>query len=86
MLRGWPESIGIGGRLPSESAADLPRNTHYERKSTIITSNRHITEWVSEWVNLFDDSILAKSALDRLAHKAHQMIIEGESYRKKRGP
>ena len=40
--------------------------------STIITSNRHITEWV----NLFDDSILANSALDRLAHNAHQMIIE----------
>jgi DNA replication protein DnaC len=53
----------------------------YERKSTIITSNRHITEWI----NLFDDSILANSALDRLAHNAHQMIIEGESYRKKKG-
>lgn len=52
----------------------------YERASTIITSNRHITEWV----NLFDDAILANSALDRLAHNAHQMIIEGESYRKKK--
>ena len=28
--------------------------------------------------------ILANSALDRLAHNAHQMIIEGESYRKKK--
>lgn len=52
----------------------------YERSSTIITSNRHITEWV----NLFDDTILANSALDRLAHNAHQMVVEGESYRKKK--
>jgi DNA replication protein DnaC len=39
----------------------------------------------TEWVILFDDQILANSALDRLAHNAHQMIIEGESYRKKKG-
>jgi len=25
---------------------------------------------------------LANSALDRLAHNAHQIVIEGESYRK----
>ena len=53
----------------------------YGRASTIITSNRDITEWVQ----LFDDSILANSALDRLAHNAHQMIIDGESYRKTKG-
>jgi hypothetical protein len=46
-----------------------------------ITSNRH----VAEWMVLFDDQIIANSALDRLAHNAHQMIIEGESYRKKKG-
>ncbi|MBV5338044.1 MAG: ATP-binding protein [Deltaproteobacteria bacterium] len=53
----------------------------YERRATIITSNRH----VAKWVNLFDDQIIANSALDRLAHNAHQMIIGGESYRKKKG-
>jgi DNA replication protein DnaC len=70
-------------RLRPEQAHDFYEIVaeRYERKSTIITSNRHITEWV----NLFDDSILANSALDRLAHNAHQMIIEGESYRKKKG-
>ena len=51
----------------------------YGRASTIITSNRHIDEWEA----LFDDPILANSALDRLAHNAYQLIIEGESYRKK---
>ena len=70
-------------RLTQEQAHDFYEiiSERYERASTIITSNRHITEWV----NLFDDSILANSALDRLAHNAHQMIIEGESYRKKKG-
>lgn len=70
-------------RLSPEQAHDFYEIVaeRYERGSTIITSNRHITEWV----NLFDDAILANSALDRLAHNAHQMIIEGESYRKKKG-
>lgn len=70
-------------RLTQEQAHDFYEiiSERYERASTIITSNRHITEWV----NLFDDSILANSALDRLAHNSHQMIIEGESYRKKKG-
>jgi DNA replication protein DnaC len=70
-------------KLSPEQAHDFYEiiSERYERASTIITSNRHI----NEWVNLFDDSILANSALDRLAHNAHQMIIEGESYRKKKG-
>ena len=70
-------------RLAPEQAHDFYEiiSERYERASTIITSNRDI----AEWVNLFDDSILANSALDRLAHNAHQMIIEGESYRKKKG-
>jgi hypothetical protein len=28
---------------------------------------------------------LSNSALDRLAHNAHQLVIEGESYRRKKG-
>ena len=47
------------------------------RASTIITSNRHVEEWEA----LFDDPILANSALDRIAHNAYQLIMEGESYR-----
>jgi len=49
----------------------------HARASTIITSNRHVEEWEA----LIDDPILANSALDRLAHNAYQIIIEGESYR-----
>jgi DNA replication protein DnaC len=54
----------------------------HKRASTIFTANRGIEEWVP----LFDDPILANSALDRLAHNAHQVVIEGESYRKRQGP
>lgn len=54
----------------------------HKRFPTIFTSNRT----VEEWIPLFDDPILAQSAIDRLAHNAHQVIIEGESYRKKQGP
>jgi DNA replication protein DnaC len=53
----------------------------YQRGSTIITSNRH----VDEWLPLLADPILANSAFDRLAHNAHQLVIEGESYRKTKG-
>ena len=54
----------------------------YGRTSTIITSNRDVQEWMA----LFDDPIMANSALDRLAHNAHQLVIEGESYRRKKDP
>ncbi len=54
----------------------------HKRASTIITSNRT----VDEWIPLFDDPALAQSCLDRFAHNAHQVVIEGESYRKKQGP
>lgn len=49
----------------------------HRRASSIFTSNRDIAEWVP----LFADPVLAQSALDRLAHNAHQIEIEGESYR-----
>lgn len=54
----------------------------YAKASTVITSNRDLQEWMA----LFDDQIMANSALDRLAHNAHQLIIEGESYRRKKTP
>lgn len=54
----------------------------HKRASTIVTSNRT----VDEWVPLFDDPILGQSALDRLAHNAHQVVMEGDSYRRRQGP
>ena len=41
---------------------------------------------MDEWVALFDDPILANSALDRFAHRAHQIVMEGPSLRAPRAP
>ena len=49
----------------------------YERGSTIITSNRDREELAT----LFGDPILASAAMDRLLHRAHVLVLEGESYR-----
>jgi DNA replication protein DnaC len=49
------------------------------RSSILITSNRPPQDWVA----LFPDPVMANSALDRLAHHAHHLIMEGESYRRK---
>lgn len=50
--------------------------------STIITSNRD----TSEWLTMFDDVLLAQSAVDRFKNNAFDLVIEGESYRPKLKP
>jgi DNA replication protein DnaC len=54
----------------------------HRRSSFIVTSNRG----VDEWLGLFDDPILGNSALDRLANAAHQVVIEGSSFRARLAP
>ncbi len=51
----------------------------YLKKSTIFTSNRTLEDWHS----LFPDPVIANSAMDRIAHNAHQITMSGESYRNK---
>jgi DNA replication protein DnaC len=71
-------------RLTAQQSSDLYELIleRHRRASTIVTSNRAIDEWIP----LFDDPILAQSALDRLAHNAYQVVIEGESFRKRQRP
>ena len=71
-------------RLDATQSSDIYEVVieRHRRASTIFTSNRG----VEEWIPLFDDPILAQSALDRLAHNAHQVVMEGESYRKHQRP
>jgi len=52
-------------------------NERYMKKSVIFTSNRGI----EDWQGLFPDPLIANSALDRIAHNAHQIVMTGESYR-----
>ncbi|MFQ5479514.1 MAG: ATP-binding protein, partial [Candidatus Binatia bacterium] len=62
-------------RLDARASSDIYEIIieRHRQSSTIFTSNRDVTEWIP----LFDDPILAQSALDRLAHNAHQVVIEG---------
>ena len=65
----------------SEDLYDLIIERH-RHASFALTSNRG----VDEWLGLFDNPILGNSALDRLANAAHQLVIEGPSYRAKLAP
>lgn len=71
-------------RLTAQQSQDLYELVieRHRRSSFIFTSNRGVDEWLS----LFDDPILGNSALDRLAHGAHQVVIDGSSYRAKLAP
>ena len=54
----------------------------HQKAATIITSNRT----PEEWLPMMADPLLAQSAIDRLASTAHELIIEGESYRRRQKP
>lgn len=49
----------------------------YERTATIITSNLDFTEWGEA----FPNKLLGAATLDRLRHRAYQVILDGKSYR-----
>lgn len=53
--------------------------TRYMKSSIIFTGNRSI----EDWQGLFPDPVIANSAMDRIAHNAHQIVMTGESYRNK---
>ena len=52
------------------------------RTSTIVTSNRD----PSEWIAVMSDPLLAQSAVDRLVSTSYELVIEGESYRRRQRP
>ena len=54
----------------------------HRRASTVVTSNRD----PSEWLAVMADPMLAQSAIDRLQSAAFELVIEGESYRRKEKP
>lgn len=49
----------------------------YERRSTIITSNKAF----AEWGDIFGDTTMAGALLDRFLHHCHVLNLKGESYR-----
>jgi DNA replication protein DnaC len=71
-------------RLTAQQSGDLYELIieRHRRTSFVFTSNRG----VDEWLGLFDDPILGNSALDRLAHGAYQIVMDGPSYRANKAP
>ncbi len=51
--------------------------TRYEKKATIVTSNKSLTEWG----RVLHDSALAAALVDRLMHHGDVYYLKGESYR-----
>ncbi len=52
-------------------------SSRYERGSIIITSNLDF----GEWTQVFGDEKLTAALLDRLTHRAHILLMNGESHR-----
>lgn len=50
--------------------------------STVVTSNREPIEWLAQMA----DALLAQSAIDRLQSAAYELVLDGESYRRRQKP
>lgn len=54
----------------------------HQTGSMVLTSNRD----PSEWLGILADPLLAQALVDRFTNNAYDLVIEGESYRKKQKP
>ncbi|WP_432832910.1 ATP-binding protein [Dactylosporangium sp. CA-092794] len=54
----------------------------HHKTATVVTSNREPNEWLA----MMADPLLAQSAVDRLVSTCHELIIEGDSYRRRQRP
>ncbi|WP_425271211.1 ATP-binding protein [Mycobacterium gastri] len=54
----------------------------HHKASTVLTSNRSPDEFLA----MMTDPLLAQSAVDRLTSTTHELIIEGQSYRRRQKP
>ena len=52
-------------------------NRHYQRASTVLTSNKGF----EEWGDVLGDDVMAAALIDRLLHHCHIVNIRGNSYR-----
>lgn len=54
----------------------------HRKRSMIVTSNREPVEWLP----LLADPLHAQAAVDRFKNNAHDLVVEGESYRMRQKP
>lgn len=65
-------SLAQGGPLLFQFCAD-----RYEKGSLMLTTNLEF----AKWTEVFHDATLTTALLDRLTHRSHILLFEGESYR-----
>lgn len=77
------DDFGLDTLDPTESrdVYDILVERH-QRRSTIVTSNRAPEEWLST----MSDPLRAQSAIDRLTNAAYELVLDGESYRRRQKP
>jgi len=68
-------------RLPANAGDELADvlMSRYEKRSTVITSNRGI----DDWARLLGDVVVVTPLLDRLLHRGHMLKFDGKSWRLK---
>jgi len=54
----------------------------HHQAATVVTSNREPIEWLG----LMADALLAQSAIDRLQSSAYELVLDGDSYRRRERP
>jgi DNA replication protein DnaC len=70
--------------LTADETADFFEivTTRHQTASIILTSNRD----PAEWLPMLGDPLLAQALVDRFTNNAYDLVIEGESYRKRQKP
>ena len=68
-------------RLDTADIYELIVERH-RHAATVTTSNREPIEWLAQMA----DALLAQSAIDRLQSAAYELVLEGESYRRRQKP
>ena len=77
------DDFGLDAMDPTESRDAYEILTERHRSgSMIVTSNRGPDEWLAT----FADPVRAQSAIDRFTSNSYDLVIEGESYRRRLKP
>jgi DNA replication protein DnaC len=77
------DDFGLDAMDPTESRDAYEILTERHRAgSIIVTSNRGPDEWLAT----FADPVRAQAAIDRFTSNAYDLIVEGESYRRRLKP